>query len=442
MKLQTTTLACLLCGTTISIHAFSTTSFSPSLPTTRTVTPLAQSAWDDSESDAAFSSEPVSVQKSMDNDLDITTAPTSTTSRKSAPTMSKALPFLACPPVLAECGDDMAGNNGFDPLGLAANREQLWEYREAEIKHARLAMLAAVGWPASELWDRAVAQQFALPAVLDETNRAPSLLNGGLGRVSPIWWGFCIGLSAAIDLYGVQKARRGDAGYRPGMLGFDPLSLYPPDREGQRRVEEAEIKHGRLVSVQNQSKVQNSTSCRTVDLTTVAFYLFIVIRPWSQWFPTAWKSGSPRWPLSTRRPSFLLQLQKLLNNSRKLPPCCKIRCNLHLKNAKIYTTRTKAQSKATTSVTMGFIHHKRQTKSSHHKRPCLAYLHMYGGRKTCHQGHEDNQLAYCMVHNCPSLIFCAACCFFHNCTNEMPTNSQPQTPAKDPTVHSSIRQTS
>lgn len=162
--------------------------------------------------------------------------------------MSQALPFLQCPVVLQE-NLDMAGNVGFDPLNLAQNTEQLWNYREAEIKHARLAMLAAVGWPASELWDRAVASQFGMDPLLDDTGRAPSLLNGGLGRVSPIWWGFCIGLCAAIDMYGLAKARRGDPQYRPGMLGFDPLNLYPADQQGQARVELAEIKHGRLAMV-------------------------------------------------------------------------------------------------------------------------------------------------------------------------------------------------
>lgn len=61
------------------------------------------------------------------------------TSRRKQIVMSKALPFLRCPGPLADC--DYAGNAGFDPLGLASSREQLAEYREAEVKHARLAML-------------------------------------------------------------------------------------------------------------------------------------------------------------------------------------------------------------------------------------------------------------------------------------------------------------
>merc|ERR1719353_2294271 len=43
----------------------------------------------------------------------------------------------------------LAGDWGFDPLQLG-DPEKLSFYREAEIKHARLAMLAAAGWPLAE----------------------------------------------------------------------------------------------------------------------------------------------------------------------------------------------------------------------------------------------------------------------------------------------------
>ena len=54
------------------------------------------------------------------------------------PKMSTSIPFLRRPAVLT---GELAGDVGFDPLGLAKNRESLFEYREAEMKHARLAML-------------------------------------------------------------------------------------------------------------------------------------------------------------------------------------------------------------------------------------------------------------------------------------------------------------
>ena len=58
--------------------------------------------------------------------------------------MSEAIPFLEAPPTLTtDEAKQLAGNVGFDPLRLAANNEQLFNYREAEIKHARLAMLVS-----------------------------------------------------------------------------------------------------------------------------------------------------------------------------------------------------------------------------------------------------------------------------------------------------------
>lgn len=63
-------------------------------------------------------------------------------SRSADKVMSTAIPFIEAPAVLVE-ETQLAGNFGFDPLGFAKNREQLWEYREAEIKHARLAMLVS-----------------------------------------------------------------------------------------------------------------------------------------------------------------------------------------------------------------------------------------------------------------------------------------------------------
>ena len=104
---------------------------------------------------------------------------------------------------------------------------------------------AAIGWPVSELTDRNIADFFNSPALLDEGDRVPSVLNGGMEKISPQWWGFCLGLCAAIDMYGVAKARRGGPDYFPGNLGFDPLNLFPDDKEGQEKFKLAEIKHGR-----------------------------------------------------------------------------------------------------------------------------------------------------------------------------------------------------
>jgi hypothetical protein len=105
-------------------------------------------------------------------------------------------------------------------------------------------MLAAVGWPLSELWDRDIAHFFGLRPVVDAAERAPSILNGGLDKVLPGYWVFCFLLGAAVEfqIYRVKDK----PGYFPGNLGFDPLRLYPADKEGQRRIQLAEIRNGRL----------------------------------------------------------------------------------------------------------------------------------------------------------------------------------------------------
>ena len=160
--------------------------------------------------------------------------------------MSIALPFTTCP---AHLTGELAGDFGFDPLGFTKSRSDLMTCREAEIKHARLAMLAAAGWPLSEVFDRKIAALLHLSPLLDKGERVPSLLNGGLEKVNPFYWMGCVAIAAAVEFYGVNKSRAGDESYFPGNLGFDPLGLYPKDEDGQRRMQLAEIKNGRVAMI-------------------------------------------------------------------------------------------------------------------------------------------------------------------------------------------------
>jgi hypothetical protein len=161
------------------------------------------------------------------------------------PLMSESLPFMERPSAL---DGSLAGDVGFDPLGFAKNSDDLMKYREAEVKHARLAMLAAAGWPISELFDKKIATVLGMTPVLDSGDRAPSLLNGGLDKISPIYWAVCFAAAAAIDLYGIKSASN-KPGYTPGKLGFDPLGVFPKEKEGQQWMELAEIKNGRLAMI-------------------------------------------------------------------------------------------------------------------------------------------------------------------------------------------------
>ena len=130
-------------------------------------------------------------------------------------------------------GDNtLAGDMGFDPLQIADNSEKLAWYREAEVKHARLAMLAAFGWPISEVAN--------FGKLLTSDGRAPSLLNGGLGEVNGVYWGAVVALAVFWEAKGLDKQYGKKTDYLPGMLGFDPLGA---DSPGMRN---AEITNGRI----------------------------------------------------------------------------------------------------------------------------------------------------------------------------------------------------
>ena len=62
------------------------------------------------------------------------------------------------------------------------------QMREAEIKHCRLAMLAVVGWPLAELFDKPIADATGMPSALTSSGASPSFLNGGLERIDIEYW--------------------------------------------------------------------------------------------------------------------------------------------------------------------------------------------------------------------------------------------------------------
>merc|ERR1719450_1378477 len=126
----------------------------------------------------------------------------------------------------------LAGDMGFDPLQIADNSDKLAWYREAEVKHARLAMLAAFGWPISEVLN--------FGKLLTNDGRAPSLLNGGLGEVNGVYWAAVVALAVYWESKGLDKQFGKKDDYLPGMLNFDPLGADSPS------MREAEIANGRI----------------------------------------------------------------------------------------------------------------------------------------------------------------------------------------------------
>jgi len=164
----------------------------------------------------------------------------------------------------------LAADYGFDPLGLskvdffAAGAEDkaraseivLRDYRDAELRHGRLAMLAALAWPVQELLSPSIARianrAFGNPGLSDlltETSgRSPNVLNGGLeqGTVPAFLLGVAIGIGA-IDSVSLSLKDKMKDRFVPGDFGFDPLRLMKgASPEAVRDMQEKEINNGRL----------------------------------------------------------------------------------------------------------------------------------------------------------------------------------------------------
>merc|ERR1719263_990372 len=155
----------------------------------------------------------------------------------------------------------LPGDVGFDPLGLAnfdlllgsAEDKQrsaavvMRDYRDAELKHGRLAMLAAVAWPLQEKLNPILAAKFHLPNLVAEAGgRSPSVLNGGLGQgiIPSAVITFAV-LVALVEAQGLRiKQSEGDA-WMPGDYGT--LRVAERGSEQFFSLQEGEIWNARVV---------------------------------------------------------------------------------------------------------------------------------------------------------------------------------------------------
>jgi hypothetical protein len=159
-------------------------------------------------------------------------------------TMSPSLPFLPNPIVL----EGTPGNRGFDPFNLASSPESLQWQRLAEIKHARLAMLASLGWISAELFHGNLARMWNMPEMLASGHRVPSVLNDGLMHApNPIFWMASIVAAVGLEVCSVVEDSYG-CKLTPGDWGFDPLNFMGEDVKEDRKLFllESELLNGRL----------------------------------------------------------------------------------------------------------------------------------------------------------------------------------------------------
>eukprot|EP00535_Pseudo-nitzschia_heimii_P003121 CAMPEP_0197173202 /NCGR_PEP_ID=MMETSP1423-20130617/226_1 /TAXON_ID=476441 /ORGANISM="Pseudo-nitzschia heimii, Strain UNC1101" /LENGTH=408 /DNA_ID=CAMNT_0042621985 /DNA_START=102 /DNA_END=1328 /DNA_ORIENTATION=- len=163
---------------------------------------------------------------------------------------SVAVPFLKRPPKL---DGTQAGDFGFDPLGFTEDFD-LFTMQEAELRHGRLAMLAVIGWPMSEL---------LAPSWMLQDGCAPSVLNG----FNPLSAVSVLAALGALGFFEYKTALRRNDNTKFGTMhradmadcvdgkygvagdyGFDPLNLYSSigdDAYARKGLREVEISHGR-----------------------------------------------------------------------------------------------------------------------------------------------------------------------------------------------------
>ena len=156
---------------------------------------------------------------------------------------SAALPFLPRPALL---DGSLPGDRGFDPFNFASDADSLQWQRKSELKHGRLAMLAAVGWPVAELLHKNIADAFDLAPLLASNDRVPSILNDGLSHAHfPAFWIATIAFAAALEI-SESVGENVSCKLDPTDYGFDPLRLGGKTDEQKRFMQEAEVFNGRL----------------------------------------------------------------------------------------------------------------------------------------------------------------------------------------------------
>mmetsp|Transcript_66122 Transcript_66122/g.190791 ORF Transcript_66122/g.190791 Transcript_66122/m.190791 type:complete len:227 (-) Transcript_66122:45-725(-) len=143
----------------------------------------------------------------------------------------------------------------FDPLGFAegASFDKMMQYREAELQHGRVAMLASLGLLVTE-------EPIEYHPLFEADNKdiGPAIRHlDEVRAVSPAFFELLALVIAALEFNRALKGwtAPGDVlgsgrifkeGYFPGDAGFDPLGLAPKDEAEFLELHTKELQNGRL----------------------------------------------------------------------------------------------------------------------------------------------------------------------------------------------------
>merc|ERR1712224_875367 len=132
----------------------------------------------------------------------------------------------------------------FDPIGYAATTPQgkIAFYREVEVKHGRVAMLAALGFLVGENFHPLFGGDIDVPAIY-------------AFQETPLqaFWPAVVAAIAIPEIFSVFTFNEPSDYFKDGPvagdLGFDPLGLKPKDPEEFKEMQTKELNNGRLAMI-------------------------------------------------------------------------------------------------------------------------------------------------------------------------------------------------
>lgn len=150
----------------------------------------------------------------------------------------------------------------FDPLGFTKDLslQEIKRYREAEVTHGRVSMLAVVGYLVAEKFHPFFGGVISGPANshLGQVQEiapfffawlAMSIATAELARAK-IGWEFPLdALAKNKDVEGKTWLTKLNDRYYPGDIGFDPLGLKPTDASEFAEMQTKELQNGRLAMI-------------------------------------------------------------------------------------------------------------------------------------------------------------------------------------------------
>ena len=142
------------------------------------------------------------------------------------------------------------GELNFDPAGFLEGKSEIEvnRFREAELTHGRVGMLASAGFIVQEKFHPLFSGDGG-PAI-DQIPQLPVWLWVVMGAGIAAAESTRIGIAfAPFETEGTEKGRQNTLlklDYTPGDLGFDPLGLAPTNAADLRVMQEKELVHARL----------------------------------------------------------------------------------------------------------------------------------------------------------------------------------------------------